>query len=70
MYKPVHHKRLFSVCHRHPEASMRPPFGSIAKLLVTSDLDSVGNYVEQTLGGSLEAGEALYPELQSLYHNE
>ena len=52
---------------------MRPPFGGIAKLLVTSDLgcmDSVGNDVEQTLGGTLEAGEALYPELQSLYHTE
>ena len=56
---------------RHPVSSKRPTFDDIVTILAMSDMgvaDSVGDSNDAlVLGGPLNAGKSLYPELQELY---
>ena len=51
---------------RHPEKSCRPPFGTLVSQLSQSDSQLIQD-TSTVLGGPLETGHNLYPELQEMY---
>ena len=64
--------------HRHADASVRPTFSAIVKMLSHSDAhllqwgerDMRTHPQAASLGAPLEAGDELYPDLQDCYMDE
>ena len=54
------------VVTRHPEKSCRPPFGTLVFQLSQPDSQLIQD-TSTVLGGPLETGHDLYPELQEAY---
>ena len=70
------HVFLISIClHRHPDHAYRPTFLSLLKALTNSPSKLLSWSLEDTkgvaqvsiLGGPLDAGRKLYPDLQDVY---